>query len=365
MPIQFTIPRIRRQALALLTAAVTLATVVSCSAADPAETPATSSSAGAITVRDDQRREISFDAPAQRAVVVGSFNVDLALALGARDQIVGIDSKTIGELAFAGFPQDLSVGQNGNELNYEAIAEKDPDVVFIYRNHGWAEASEQLKKFDIPVVVLSTWVFSEWDQSIDLLAKVLGREKEAQRVHGFTDDIDGLLARTKGVQPVAEAYYEDSDGQTSGADGGKNFTLQAAGTNNIFGTTPGNVIDSDPAAVLSADPDVVVVETSNTYGGTPADVFAAKADELLARPGWSGLSAVRQGKLYLYNAWPFDIAGNQITPLFYAKWAYPDLFEDVDPFTFVSRWAKDFVGATGFTPADGYVHQVAATPAGS
>lgn len=310
-----------------------------------------------FTVVDDQGREVAFDGPAQRAVVIGSFNVDLALALGARDQIVGIDAKTINELNYADFPEDLAVGANGTELNYESIAEKNPEAVFIYRNHDWAEAAEQLDRFGIPVVVLSTWVFSEWDKSIDLLATVLGRQTEAKAVHQFTTDIGDLLARTEGVDPVA-TYYEDSKGATTGADGGKNFALQAAGVRNIFGTTSGNTIDSDAAAVLTADPGLIVVETSNTYGGSSEDTYRSKADELLARPGWADLTAVRDGKLYLYNAWAFDIAGNQITPLFYAKWAYPDLYNDVDPFDFVGRWAHDFIGATDFDADSGYVYRV-------
>ncbi|MGE0778322.1 ABC transporter substrate-binding protein [Mycolicibacterium sp.] len=350
--------RFARHVIAVLTAlaAVLLA---GCSSSTDAADPAPTSDAAprGFTVVDDQGRELSFDAPAERAVVIGSFNVDLALALGARDQIVGIDTKTIKELNYANFSEDLSVGANGTELNYEAIVGKDPDVVFIYRNHDWAEAAEQLEKFDIPVVALSTWVFSEWDKSIDLLATVLGRQQQAEAVHKFTTDIGDLLSRTKDVTPLP-TYYEDSKGATTGAEGGKNFALQAAGVRNIFGDTPGNTIDSDPAAVLTADPGLIVVETSNTYGGSAQDVFASKADELLARPGWTDLAAVRDGKLYLYNAWAFDIAGNQITPLFYAKWAYPDLYEDVDPFDFVGRWAHDFIGAKDFNPDDGYVYRV-------
>ncbi|WP_006246707.1 ABC transporter substrate-binding protein [Mycolicibacterium tusciae] len=354
-------PQITRHTRALLAAAVGVFILVGCSNASSDSTAPEAKSAESFTVVDDQGRELTFDGPVERAVIVGSFNVDLALALGARDQIVGIDSKTIGELNYADFSDDLSVGANGTELNYESIAEKNPDVVFIYRNHDWADAAAQLDKFGIPVVVASTWVFSEWNKSIDLLATVLGRKQEAAAVHQLTTDIDDLLARTKNVAKIP-TYYEDSKGATTGADGGKNFALQAAGVENIFGTTPGNVIDSDPAAVLSADPGLIVVETSNTYGGSSDGVFQTKADELLARPGWADLAAVRDGKLFLYNAWAFDIAGNQITPLFYAKWAYPDLFADVDPFDFVARWAHDFIGAKDFSPEDGYVYRVDSGP---
>ncbi|ACZ31327.1 periplasmic binding protein [Xylanimonas cellulosilytica DSM 15894] len=349
-----------RGATALITAAALAGTAVGCastsSGADADAAPATSES---VDVVDDQGRTVHLDAPAQRAVVIGSFNVDLALALGARDQLVGTDAQTIERLAASKLPGSLSVGANGTELNAEAIVAKDADVVLIYRNHGWQELASTLEPFDIPVVVLSTWVFDQWDESIDLAATVLGREKEAAKVHEFSDDIAGLLERSP-QDPAEQAvlFYEDSAGKSTGNDGGKNFAIEAAGVRNLFGDVAGNQIDIDPEAVVAGNPDLVAVETTNIYGGTSDADYAAKAAELTGQPGWPRLDAVTSGNTFLYNAWAFDLAGNQITPLFFAKWAYPELYEDVDPLDYVQRWADEYLGITDFDPADGYVHQL-------
>ncbi|QAY62151.1 ABC transporter substrate-binding protein [Xylanimonas allomyrinae] len=354
---------ISRGAAALLTVAVLAGAAAGCAptSADagpvaPAASPAESQ---AVDVVDDQGRAVHLDAPAKRAVVVGSFNVDLALALGARDQIVGTDEQTIERLAASKLPESLSVGANGTELNAEAIVAKDADVVLIYRNHGWQELASTLEAFDIPVVVLSTWVFDQWDESIDLAAAVLGRPQEAAKVHAFSDDIAGLLERSP-QDPGAQAtlFYEDSAGKSTGSEGGKNFAIRAAGVRNLFADVAGNQIDVDPEAVIAGNPDVIAVETTNIYGGSSASEYAAKAGELTGRPGWSALGAITSGNTYLYNAWAFDLAGNQITPLFFAKWAYPELYQDVDPLDYVARWAHDYLGIEGFDPADGYVHRL-------
>ncbi|GAB2453310.1 ABC transporter substrate-binding protein [Xylanimonas ulmi] len=353
---------IARHATALITAAALLGAAAGCAptsaGAEPQAGPATSA---AVDVVDDQGRAVHLDGPAQRAVVIGSFNVDLALALGARDQIVGTDEQTIERLAASKLPESLSVGANGTELNAEAIVAKGADVVLIYRNHGWQELASSLEAFDIPVVVLSTWVFDQWDASIDLAAKVLGRQEEAAKVHAFSDDIATLLERSP-QDPAKQAvlFYQDSAGKSTGNEGGKNFAIQAAGVRNLFADVAGNQIDIDPEAVIAGSPDLIAVETTNIYGGTSDADYAAKAAELTSQPGWAQLDAVTSGNTFLYNAWAFDLAGNQITPLFFAKWAYPELYRDVDPLDYVTRWAQEYLGITDFNPADGYVHQLTA-----
>lgn len=353
-----------RSAALLISALALTGALAACSPSEPSESDSDSPSAqeasdgGApLVVVDDQGREHTLDGPADRAVVIGSFNVDLVLALGARDQIVGTDQQTIDRLAASELPADLAVGANGNELNHEEIIARDPDVVLIYRNHGWEAVADQLEDFDIPVVVLSTWVFDEWDASVELAAAVLGREDGAEAVGGFSEGIGELLARTEGAEPRV-LYYEDSAGQSTGNEGGKNFAILAAGVENLFGDVDGNQIDVDPEAVLQGDPDVIAVETSNTYGGTTPEDFRSVGDDLLDRVGWSELTAVQESNLWLYNAWAFDLAGNQITPLFFAKWAYPELYEDIDPLDYVEEWAEDFIGVEGFERDDGYVYNV-------
>lgn len=342
-----------------LSAALLLLAVGGCGSASSEPSAESAETPVAVTVVDDQQREVTIpDGPADRAVVVGSFNVDLVLALGGREKIVGIDQSTIDRLTASEFSDDLAVGKSGDELNYEAIVAVDPDVVFVYRNHPWEALAEQLAPFDIPVVVLSTWVFTEWENSVALASTVLGLDDGADRLLEFTGRISTLLARTSEVETPAVLSYEDPDGITSGKDGGKNSAINAAGITNLFGETPGNEIEVDPEAVLEANPDVIVAETSNTYGGTTEADFQAKAAELLARPGWSELSAVTDGHTWLYNAWAFDLAGNQITPLFFAAWAYPELFADVDPLDFVEEWATDFIGVTDFDRNSGYIFQV-------
>lgn len=342
---------------ALLTVTALIGTACSGSVQDGSGKAA---GASAVTVTDSVKRKVDFpNGPISKVALVGGFNVDLALALGARDQIVGIDEKTIEQENFAHFPSSLSIGASPDALNYERIVQSGAQAVVLYGNQPWQAAESSLKSSGVKVLVVSSWISQDWETNVKLLGKVLGREKEAAGVLTFTDKVRALTARAKAVKPQATAYYEDKAGKTIGEEGGKTLAFADANIRSIFADSPGNTIDSEPAALLAADPDVIVVETDNLYGGRSDAEYKAIADKLLARPGWKNLKAVRNGRLFLYNPWAFDLAGNQISPLFFATFAYPDRYQDVDPTSVVEEWSKDFIGATKFT-SRGYVYQVAA-----
>ncbi|MGW3664735.1 ABC transporter substrate-binding protein [Streptomyces sp. NPDC005141] len=351
-------------AAALLTVTALIATACGGSSQDGSDGAASrsgsSSGASPVTVTDSVKRKVDFpNGPISKVAIVGGFNVDLALALGARDQIVGIDETTIDQENFAGFPKSLSIGASADALNYERIIQSGAQAVVLYGNHPWQAAESSLKSSGVKVLVVSSWISQDWKTNVRLLGKVLGSDKEAAKVLAFTDKAGALTARAGKVKTQATAYYEDSAGKTIGEEGGKTLAFADANIKSIFAESPGNTIDSDPAAVLAANPDVIVVETDNLYGGRSDTEYKAIADKLLARPGWKNLKAVKNGKLFLYNPWAFDLAGNQISPLFFATFAYPDRYRDVDPLSVVEEWSKDFIGATKFTP-QGYVYQVAA-----
>ncbi|MFF4838098.1 ABC transporter substrate-binding protein [Streptomyces sp. NPDC001315] len=355
-------PSTRRLRMVAATALVTVTALLATACGGNAQAGSDGSGSGAspVTVTDSAKRTVEFpDGPVGKVAIVGGFNVDLALALGARDQIVGIDEKTINQENFAGFSSSLSIGASSDALNYERIIASGAQAVVLYGNQPWQAAESSLKSSGVKVLVVSSWVSQDWKTNVKLLGKVLGRDKEAAKVLSFTDKVSALTARAGQEKTQATVYYEDKAGQTSGKEGGKTLAFADANIKSIFADSPGNTIDSDPAAVLAADPDIIVVETDNVYGGRSGAEYKAIAAKLLARPGWKNLKAVKNGKLFLYNPWAFDLAGNQISPLFFATFAYPDRYRNVDPLSVVAEWSKDFIGATKFT-SQGYVYQVPA-----
>ena len=85
----------------------------------------------------------------------------------------------------------------------------------------------------------------------------------------------------------------------------------------------------------------------------PQEEFAEKADEMLQRPGWKDLKAVKEGNFYLNTAFMSGGLGKMIGAAYMAKWLYPDLMTDLDPDAIFTQWMK----YQGFEPnAPHYYH---------
>lgn len=323
----------------------------------PAEPEAT---AQGFTVTDDVGRDVTFDEPVDKAVVFNSYNSDTIIALGKRDAIVGVDEATRQRLEFA-FTEDDVVGPDFSELNYEHIAQLDPDVVILPRNGAWEEASRQLEQFDIPVLVSTVWDPSKWEFNVDLLGTVFGAPEKKDEILAFTDDIRNLVAdRVKGAdRPIV--YYEDDPFVSANKENARTFSIQAAGGKNLYsdvvqaGGKAGLGAEVDPVDVLAAQPQVIFKEIGTAFAGSPQGDFQRARTELLDRSGWSDFPAVKDNRVYVYNAWAQELAGRTFQQLYFAKWIHPDLFADIEPSEYVNTWLTEFLSGPTYSGDENYV----------
>ena len=83
-----------------------------------------------------------------------------------------------------------------------------------------------------------------------------------------------------------------------------------AGGINIFGDASLAGKDIDPEQILTEDPDLIVkiyagknvIGNSGVFTAPPQEEFAEKAEEMLERPGWKDLKAVKEGNFYINTA---------------------------------------------------------------
>lgn len=354
-------PQLHLVALSVAVAA-SAALFAGCSATPSAPSSSSPSAdngtADTVTIVDEQDREVELPADPDSAVVINSYNVELFVALGLRDAIVGIDDRSLFRAPYGNFTEDDVVGVDFQSLDYERIATLDPDVVFIPRNGVWEDAVDQLAAFDIPVVVLSVWDPTIWNDNVELIADIFGAQERATEITEFTDSVNDLVAeKTAGLTPV-DVYYEDSAAfDSAGASSGKTAALEAAAGNNIFGdvtTGGGLVIQVDPVDVIAANPAVVLRENISQFPPVEQTTLTDTLTELLSREGWSDIDAVRNNRVIVYNAGPLDAAGRTFSSLYFGSWLHPDAFADVDPDAYVQEWAQTFLG-TDFDPSTGYV----------
>ncbi|MFC9065114.1 MULTISPECIES: ABC transporter substrate-binding protein [Streptomyces] len=355
------------RALSLAAAITVVSTASACGTVvteDGAKDTGSGTSEGAITVVDDAGRTVELAGPAERAVVLNSYGNEFAQAIGAGDRVVGYDRVSQSRLPYLGIADDQVVSEDLQEINYESVVELDPDVFILPRNGAWQEAARQLESFGIPVVVATAWDFDVFHETVDLLGEVFGEPEGAERVAGFYDEIFGLISdRVAGTEPV-RVYWETEQPYLTGLPGsGFDQIIVAAGGRNIYGDldTGGDQqaeTTVDPASLLERDPEVVVHEFGPSAAPTGDDRFATVAADLTGRAGWQGLTAVRDGNVFVTNGWATSGLSKAIGALYLATWLHPGAFADTDPDGYLQRWAEEFQGIEDFAGAGAYLQKV-------
>lgn len=330
---------------ALLAATTLAASSLALSACGEVVVAGEEDAAEALTVTDDQDRTVELAGPAQRAVILNSYAVEFAQAIGAGDRIVGVDRTARDRLPYMDLPEDAVIAEGLDQLNYEAIAELEPDVVLMPRNAVWQEAQQQLEGFGIPVVVATAWDTDVVDDTISLLGEVFGLTDQAEGVLAFRAEIDDVLTeRLADVEPVS-VYFETVEPYLTTLPGsGFHAMITAGGGTNVFSDASGGdaqeELTVDPSEVVLRDPQFIFHEFEPS--AEPVDRFAEIRAEIASRPGWGGMSAVVDDRIAVANGWATSALGKSLGALYLASWLHPQQMEGIDPGEYLRRWVTDF-----------------------
>ncbi|WP_226553721.1 ABC transporter substrate-binding protein [Celeribacter naphthalenivorans] len=317
---------------------------------------ALSSSLWAETITDDVGREVDVDLPVERAVIFNRYSVEFARAVGAIDQVVGTGASTYRDPDYwPEFSEQDVVGQGQSEPNYEAIIAKNPDLVIMPRNGVYEEAARQLEPFGIPVLVMTAWDTLKHVENVELMGHLFGQEEQASDlIEYYVGYQDLLKERLDGVEPVRVYVEEKRPLVTVTPGSGWHDMIRAGGGENIFGdimieeeaASRGNpnAFTIDPEELVERAPELIVKLEPGSYTTIPEEQYAATWSELIDREDVLSTPAAETGNVHVIN---YYLAGgsSKITgALQIAKWAHPDLFEDIDPEEAMRRWIEDFQG---------------------
>src|SRR5476649_2769907 len=336
--------------------------------------------AQAVTVTDIAGRTVTVPDDVQR-VVLGEGRLFFAVSLleGQKpfDRIVGwqgdfrkLDPQTYATYQ-AKFPQIDKIPLIGNtsadSISPEKVLTLNPQLaIFGLSGHGPGKESAlvtQLQKAGVPVVFVDfrTSPLKNTLPSMELLGKVLNREKQAQDYIAFyqnnikrVTDVTGKIAPENKPKVFIELRASTTDECCRSAGNGNmgDFIDLAGGDNiakpllpgplglvnleKVIATQPDIYIASGGSAPQKAGDNDSVVEnkppTSLTLGAqvTPSQAQASLIP-LLQRKGISTLKAVEEGHSFgiwhnYYNS-PYNVLAVQA----FAKWFYPQKFSDLHP----------------------------------
>ena len=283
-----------KKLLALLLALVMTLSLAACTSGsnEPAEKPAgepEGSGEAAITVTDMTGREITLDEPATRVVALSAADCEFLYAVGAGDTLVGR-----GE--YCDYPAEVlevpSV-QSGYDTNIEQIIALEPQVLLMSTMAQTEEQIAQLEEAGIKVVVSDAQDIEGVYTAVEMIGKLMGKEKEAEQVItsmqvAFADLSNSTAGQGKTI------YFEVSPLEyglwTAGSGTFMNEIAEMLGMKNIFDDVQGWAEVSEEQ-VIERNPDYIVTITMY-FGEGPTPV-----EEIIGRTGWENVTAVKNGAI--------------------------------------------------------------------
>jgi len=237
-----------------------------------------------LTITDFAGRQVTIAAEPKRVVSVAPSNTELVFALGKGDVLVG-------RTDFDDYPPEAknidSIG-GIDPVNYELIVSKQPDLVLMIG--GTVEAREKLaQEYGLPVVVIDAESFEEVYQAIRLLGQILNCQERAEElVAEMKQKVDAIAQKAAQATTRPKVFYEvwNDPLMTAGKGTFVDEMIRLAGAENVGAEVEGWATFS-LEQVVAADPDIII---AGTYTEDPSAVAA--------RPGWEGIRAVKEGRVY-------------------------------------------------------------------
>ena len=242
-----------------------------------------------IRVTDMFGREIVLTEPATRVVALTPADCEILCALGCEEALVGRGQ-------YCDYPAsilDVPVVLSGAEMNIEQILMLNPQVIIMGDMGHTKEQVDMLEQNGIKVVVSNANDLEGTYEAIRIIGVVMGKEAEAE---ALVTEMKTVFADIAADSPVTgkTVYFEVTPLQWGlWTAGGNTFMDELAticGMTNVFADVDGWAAVSEEQ-VLMRNPDYIV---------SVAGMGAGAVDEIMTRPGWSEVTAVKNG--HVFNA---------------------------------------------------------------
>jgi iron complex transport system substrate-binding protein len=261
-----------------------------------AQAPEASESADAATPRpvsvvDDAGRTVEIVETPQRLISLAPSNTEILFALGLGEKVAGVTD-------FCDYPEEAQAIEKvgGIEPNLEKLVDLNPDLVLaIGGSPAQVEKATEMEKLGLTVLVLEPGDIEGIMANIELVGKATGAEKEAsQLVAQMRERFDGITTKAKGAGSSPKVFFEldatdPSKPYTPGPGSFIDALISLAGGSNIGASAKMQWAQLSTEEIIAQDPEVIILGDVN-YGVT--------VEMVKERPGWSVITAVKNGAIY-------------------------------------------------------------------
>ncbi len=273
---------------------------------------------GEVAVIDDLGRSINLTGTPQRIVSTAPTPTEILFAVGAGSQVVGVDDYSDYPAAAANLTK---VGST--QLNSEAILGLKPDLIISSDLVPTAQL-DQFQQQGIQYVVLAARTINDVFKDIKLVGTITGHSQEANTlVSQLQDRVDAVTSKTLAENvSKPKVYVEYYPMWTYGPGSFGDDLIRLAGGTNIAANASAEYASITDETVIAANPDIIVYTSGPMSNETNFDTLAA-------RPGWSGISAIANSKVYSLNDDLISRYGPRIVDALedLAQTIHPELFQ--------------------------------------
>lgn len=267
-----------------------------------------------FTFTDDLGREVTVAHPQRVAALLGSY-ADIWYLAGGTVCAAPDDAWEDFELPLT--EDVINLGMT-KELSLEKLFESEPDLILassLTKDHvDWLET---LEAAGIPTAYFEVSVFEDYLRMLDICTQITGRE-ELYEQHGLLveKEIKEVIASSqKRLEAAGEAPTVLSLRASSTFIRAKNSKenvlgemLKSLGCVNIADYEEALLENLSMEHIIEQDPDYIFfVQQGDNEEGTKANIENFIADH----PAWSGLSAVKNGKVYLLEKELYGLKPNE------------------------------------------------------
>ena len=303
-----------------------------------------------LTIVDAVDRIVTLDMPIESIVVTDDNHAELIRLIGAENKVVGIERSIPDRGYFPVMSDKPDIGNQWSGLNYELIAELNPDAVIMLGLPivPVEPVTRKLDEIGIKAVCIDPIDIEKRANTIMLLGYILGKEGRAGEYLEWREDkLDIIRERLGDLDKEDKPKTVARDTDFRGVLGNRyvmSKTIEMAGLRNIA-DFPG-LREVDPAWILENNPEVFLLgDWKSEYVGykiTSPAMAEADIKEETDKPGFDKITAVIKGDVYEVEYMLLGTRGD-IGVFYLAKIAHPEKFKDMDPVEIHREYFEDWL----------------------
>ena len=242
-----------------------------------------------LTLTDDAGRQVTISSAPTRIVSLAPSNTEIACALDACDDLVGVTD-------FDDYPAQVADVEHvvvGAVVDVEKVVAADPELILAAGNELTPTTMiDQLTQLGYPVLALYPHDLDGVYHDVSLVGEAIDAQGVADQLvtslQARADAVANAVAGAERPRTFYEVSVFEGSIYTAGEDSFLASLISLAGGEPILGDATSTAIQLED--LIAADPELILL-------GDAAYDPTITAASVAARPGWGDMSAVRNGHI--------------------------------------------------------------------